>query len=184
MGRYPQPGTRSNSGEASLSPRKMGFGSSMEFVLVPIYRHRVRIISPARVFILPWNTFIGEGLVDYGFRAEAAELVTRLMNAIVLNLKRDKAFRRYYHSQTGAGIGERDALVGLAPLGLFLYTLGVKLLSPTRVEIAGTNPFPWPVTVKYRGLTILRQNEKTTIIFPDGQAVTLDGSESRIVALE
>jgi hypothetical protein len=139
---------------------------------------------PCQSVYLPWNTLIGEGLVDYGFRAEAAELVTRLMNAIVLNLKRDKAFRRFYHSQTGAGIGERDALVGLAPLGLFLYTLGVKLISPTRVEIASTNPFPWPVTVKYRGLTVLRQNEKTTIVFPDGQAVTLDGSESRIVALE
>jgi hypothetical protein len=139
---------------------------------------------PCQSVFLPWNSFFGEGLVDYGFRAEAAELVKHLMNAIVMNLKRDKAFRRYYHSQTGAGIGERDALVGLAPLSLFLYTLGVKLFSPTRVEIAGTNPFPWPVTVKYRGLTILRQNEKTTIIFPDGQAITLDGSESRIVALE
>jgi hypothetical protein len=127
---------------------------------------------------------IGEGLVDYGFRSEAAELVTRLMNAVVINLKRDQSFRRFYHSHTGAGIGERDALVGLAPLELFLYTLGVKLLSPTRVEIAGINPFPWPVTVKYRGLTVLRQSEKTTIIFPDGQAVTLDGAEPRIVALE
>jgi hypothetical protein len=67
---------------------------------------------------------------------------------------------------------------------LFLDTLGVKVLSPTRVKIAGINPFPWPVTVKYRGLTVLRQSEKTTIIFPDGQAVTLDGAEPRIVALE
>jgi hypothetical protein len=133
---------------------------------------------------LPWNVAIGEGLLDYGYRSEAAELVTHIMNAVVLCLKRDKAFRRFYHSQTGAGIGERDALVGLAPMGLFLHTLGIKLLSPTRVEIAGTNPFPWPVTVKYRGLTVLRQSEKTTIVFPDGQAITLEGAEPRLVALE
>jgi hypothetical protein len=101
-----------------------------------------------------------------------------------MNLKRDKSFRRFYHSQTGIGIGERDALVGLAPLHLFLYVLGVKLFTPTRVEIAGINPFPWPVTVKYRGLTILRQSDKTTIIFPDGQAVTLNGPEPRTVTLE
>jgi hypothetical protein len=106
------------------------------------------------------------------------------MRAVVMNLKRDQSFRRFYHAQTGVGIGERDALVGLAPLQLFLYVLGVKLYSPTRVEIAGRNPFPWPVTVKYRGLTVLRQSDKTTIIFPDGQAVTLDGAEPRIVALE
>jgi hypothetical protein len=139
---------------------------------------------PCQSIHMPWNTVIGEGLVDYGYREQAAELVTRLMSAVVVSLKRDQAFRRFYHAQTGAGIGERDALAGLAPLGLFLYTLGVKLFSPTRVEISGFNPFPWPVTVKYRGLTILRQIEKTTIIFPDGQAVTLEGSESRTVALE
>jgi hypothetical protein len=133
---------------------------------------------------LPWNTAIGEGLVDYGFRIEAAELVTRLMKAVVMVLKREKGFRRYYHSQTGAGIGERNALAGLAPLDLFLKTLGVRLYSPTRVEITGTNPFPWPVTVKYRGLTVLRQSGKTTIIFSGGQAVTLDGPESRMISLE
>ena len=133
---------------------------------------------------LPWNTLVGEGLVDYGFRAEAAELVTRLMNAVILNLKREKAFHRFYHSQTGAGIGERDALAGMAPLELFLYTLGVKLFSPMRVEIAGINPFPWPVTVKYRGLTVLRQSEKTTVIFSDGQTVIVEGPEPRTVTLE
>jgi hypothetical protein len=139
---------------------------------------------PCQSVHLPWNSAIGQGLVDYGFRTEAAALVTRVMKAVVMNLKKDKAFLRFYHSQTGAGTGERNALVGLAPLGLFLYTLGVKLFSPTRVEISGTNPFPWPVTVKYRGLTVLRQSEKTTVIFPDGQAVILVGTEPRIVALE
>jgi Mannosylglycerate hydrolase MGH1-like glycoside hydrolase domain len=139
---------------------------------------------PCQSVHLPWNVVIGEGLVDYGFRKEAAALVTRLMKAIIQNLKRDSAFRKLYHSLTGAGSGERDALTGLAPLRLFLYTLGVKIFSPTRVEIAGINPFPWPVTVKYRGLTVLRQNEKTTVIFPDGQAVTLEGPEPRAVVLE
>lgn len=133
---------------------------------------------------LPWNTFIGEGLVDYGFRSEAAELVTRIMRAVVFNLKRDKTFRRFYNSQTGAGIGEQNALIGLAPVGLFLYTLGVKVYSPTRVEISGFNPFPWPVTVKYQGLSVLRHNGKTTIIFPNGQAISLDGAEPRIITLD
>ncbi len=140
--------------------------------------------QPCNSVHLFWNSLVGEGLVDYGFRVEAAELVTRLMKAVIINLKRDKVFRRYYDSQTGAGYGDRNALGGLAPLGLFLDTLGVKIYTPTSVEISGINPFPWPVTVKYRGLTVLRQSEKTTVIFPDGQTVSLEGSESRIITLE
>ncbi len=133
---------------------------------------------------IPWNTLIGEGLVDFGFRSVAAELVTHLMNAAILNLKRGKGFRRFYDSRTGAGSGERDALDGFAPLSLFLYTLGVKIYSPKKVKISGANPFPWPVTVKYRGLTVLRQSEKTTVIFQDGQTVTVEGDEPHIIALE
>lgn len=120
---------------------------------------------------LPWNLLVGEGLLRYGYRDEATALVTRLMDAISLTLKRDAAFRRYYDPAIGYGAGERNALAGLAPLGLFLDVLGVRIISPTRVWLAGFNPFPWPVTVKYRGLTVLRQMEKTTVIFPDGQSI-------------
>jgi hypothetical protein len=133
---------------------------------------------------LPWNALIGEGLVAYGYRTEAADLVVRLMKAIIQNLKNNRSFLRYYHAETGQGLGERNALNGLAPLGLFLDVLGVKLISPRRVELTGFNPFPWPITVKYRGLTVLRQSERTAVIFPDGQTITVEGSEPRIVALE
>lgn len=133
---------------------------------------------------LPWVSLVGEGLVAYGYRALAAELVMRLMNAVVLSLKKEAAFRRHYHAETGQGSGERNALEGLAPLGLFLDVLGVRLISPRRVALSGFNPFPWPVTVKYRGLTVLRQAEKSTVIFPDGQTVVVDDPAPRIVALE
>jgi hypothetical protein len=133
---------------------------------------------------LPWNTLIGEGLLQYGYRSQAAELVTRLMGAVTQTLKREGAFRRYYHVESGRGMGERNALSGLAPLSLFLQTLGVRLISPSRVALAGVNPFPWPVTVKYRGTTILRQKDKTVIIFADGQTVTVNDPEPRFVSLE
>ncbi len=133
---------------------------------------------------LMWNLIVGQGLLHYGFRQPAAELVTNLMTVIIQSLKRERAFRRYYHSETGQGLGERNALSGLAPLGLFLETLGVRLISPTRVVLGGFNPYPHPVTVKYRGLTLLCQKEKTTVIFPDGQTVTVDDPSPRIVSLE
>ncbi|MEW5868941.1 MAG: hypothetical protein AB1894_06670 [Chloroflexota bacterium] len=133
---------------------------------------------------LPWNTLIGEGLVQYGYRQVAAELLIRLMSAVIQSLKQDRAFRRTYHADSGHGQGERNALSGLAPLGLFLEVLGVRPISPHRVALAGFNPFPWPVTVKYRGLTVLRQKDKTIVIFPDGQTVTISDPAPRIVSLE
>jgi hypothetical protein len=132
---------------------------------------------------LPFNVLIGEGLLLYNYRSEAAELFTRIMNAIIKTLKRDGAFRRHYHAESGYGIGEKNALEGLAPIGFFLDTLGVRIISPIKVAIVGFNPFPWPVTVKYRGLTVLRQKDKTNIIFPGGQTVTVTDPDPQVIVL-
>jgi hypothetical protein len=131
-----------------------------------------------------WNTLIGDGLIQYGYRSEAAELVARNMQATIQALKQDHAFRRYYHADDGHGSGERNAFTGLAPLGLFMKVLGVRIISPLRVALNGRNPFPWPVTIKYRGLTILRQHDKTNVVFPDGQTVTIKDPKPQIVALD
>ena len=72
----------------------------------------------------------------------------------------------------------------MAPLGLFLETLGVRLISPTRVALSGSNPFPWPVTVKYRGLSVFRQSDKTMVIFPGGQTVNVNKPDPQVVSLE
>jgi hypothetical protein len=131
---------------------------------------------------LPWNALIGEGLLAYGYRQAAAHLMTRIMSAVIQNLKKQHAFASAYHAETGAGIGERNSLQGLAPLGLFLDILGVEFKSPTQVGLKGKNPFPWPVTVKYRGLTVTRQAEQTIVVFPDGQTVTLNDPTEAVVA--
>jgi hypothetical protein len=121
---------------------------------------------------LPWNQLIGEGLLGYGLREQAAQLLARLMNGIIQSLKRERAFHLRYHAETGAGLGERHALAGLAPVGLFLQTLGVEILSARHVRLSGSNPFVWPVTVKYRGLSVTRGFKETEITFPGGQSVT------------
>jgi hypothetical protein len=122
---------------------------------------------------LPWNQLIGEGLLMYGYRREAVRLTAHIMSAVIQNLKRTQAFYRTYHAETGAGQGERNTLQGLAPLGLFLAALGVEIQNPTRVILSGENLFPWPVTVKYKGLTVTRLMGQTDVIFPNGQLVTV-----------
>jgi hypothetical protein len=131
-----------------------------------------------------WNNLIGLGLLKYGFQKEAAELITRLMNAIILNLKTNKSFYNNYFSDSGRGIGERNGLGGLPPQDLFLKTLGVKIINPTKVLINGTNPFPWPVSIRYQGLWIYRDKKKTKIIFPGGQSAIVKSPEPREVSLE
>jgi len=141
--------------------------------------------APASELVhMPWNLLIGEGLLGYGLREEAAQLIGRLMSAIVQNLKQQHAFADSYHAETGAGFGGRNSVNGLAPLGLFLDTLGVEIRSPRQVILRGKNPFPWPVTVKYRGLTITRQADRTRITFPDGQMITLEDPANAAVCVE
>ena len=150
---------------------------------------------------IPWNALIGEGMLGYGLRDEAARLTERLMNGVIQNLKDQHGFARAYHATSGMGLGERNPVQGLAPLGLFLDTLGVRLelsrvdrgstpapgvssIARMRVILSGKNPFPWPVTVKYRGLTVTRRAENTEIVFPNGQTVTLDDPTDAQVSVD
>ena len=130
---------------------------------------------------LPWNNLIGEGLLAYGFREEAAQLTIRLMNAVVSGLKENAAFYERYHAVTGAGMGERGSVAGATPVGLFLKTLGVEILSPNSVRLEGVNPFPWPVTLVYRGLRVVRGLESTEVKFPNKAAITVTDPEPCVV---
>jgi hypothetical protein len=131
----------------------------------------------------PWNLFIGEGLLRYGFRTDAARLVAHLMTGIVQNLKQNRAFYARYHAENGTGLGERNSLNGLAPVGLFLRVLGVEILSSTRVRLEDKNPFPWDVTITYRGLRVKRGQEKTEVTFANGKSVTVTDIEPVVVSL-
>jgi hypothetical protein len=110
-------------------------------------------------------------------------LVAHLMTGVIQNLKQKRTFYQRYHADSGQGLGERNALSGLAPVGLFLQVLGVQVLSSTRVRLDGKNPFPWPVTVHYKGLKVIRGLERTEVIFPNGKSATIDDPAPCIVSL-
>ena len=132
---------------------------------------------------LPWNLFIGEGLLRYGFRSDAARLIAHLMTGVIQNLKQNRAFYARYHAESGIGLGERNSLNGLAPVDLFLRVLGVEILSSTRVKLEDKNPFPWDVTIQFRGLRVVRGQEKTEVIFANGKTVTVTDVEPVVVSL-
>jgi hypothetical protein len=134
-----------------------------------------------------WNTMLGEGLLDYGFRAEAADLVTRLMTAMLAVLKEQKSFREAYNPDQLEGLGDRDYLWGVAPVALFMQVLGVRLVGTRKVFLEGCNPFPWPVTIRHKGLTVVRGlpsdagGGSTTITFPSGRSAVVRGEAPQLV---
>jgi len=82
------------------------------------------------------------------------------------------------------GNGETHVINSVAPLGLFLDTLGVRLLSSNKIALKGFNPYSLPVTVKYRGINIYKQMDKTTVIFPNGETTIIEGDGLKIITLE
>jgi len=128
-----------------------------------------------------WNLLLGEGLMSYGFHEQAAELVTRLMRNVVGTLKEDKAFRARYNPDQGGGVGRREYIDGVAPLSLFLQILGVRLISPHKVWIKPGNTYPWPVTLRWRGLVVQCEQGETRVTFPDGQEVVVQDAEAQMV---
>lgn len=131
-----------------------------------------------------WNQIIGEGLLAYGYRERAAELVSRLMDNAIQTLRTESSFRQFIDVQSGQVWGESNTLSGLAPLGLFMETLGIRLFSHQRLMVSGFNPFPWPITVKYRGIQILCEKDRATIAFPNGQSLEITDPNPRIISLE
>ena len=127
------------------------------------------------------NSLVGEALTDLGFVDEAAELVTRLMAAVVATLRLEKTTCQAHNPDTGAGLGERGHPAGAAPLSLFLHVLGVRFLDTQRLWLRGRNPFPWPVTLRWKGLVVRRLEAHTLVTFADGQQVRIDTAQPQIV---
>lgn len=128
-----------------------------------------------------WNTMIGEGLADNGHCAEAAELIRRIMTAMIYTLKTEKAFREAYSCDVLEGLGERDYLWGVAPVHLFLRTLGVRIISPRKVWLAGHNPFPWSVVVRWRGVTVTKTDKITIVRFASGREAAIKDEAEQMV---
>jgi hypothetical protein len=133
---------------------------------------------------LPWNTLILDGLIQYGEKSKAAELFMRLMKPVGNVLQKDMTLYQSYHNETGKPIGIQNSITSLIPLGLFLRILGLKIISPFMIEISGNNPFPWPVTVKYQGLTVIKEEKKTLVTFPDGQNISVNNSKFQRISVK
>jgi hypothetical protein len=124
--------------------------------------------------LMPWNVLVGEGLLRYGYRKEAAELVRRLMEGVVLNLRTRHDFYSQTDAVNGKALGEVGHLHGMAPVGLFLRTAGIHQLSPERLIIQTGSPFSHAITVKYKGTGVTLTAKDALITFTSGQSIRVD----------
>ncbi len=100
------------------------------------------------VLNLLWLSLIMDGMITYEERKKAAEVFTRMMKAVVSSMKADMTLHQFYHSETGKPLGPINSLTSLIPIGSLLNVIGVKIYNSSKVEVSGSNPFPWPVTIK------------------------------------
>jgi len=131
-----------------------------------------------------WVNLVGEGLLAYGYHSAAMELFSHTMDAITGSLKRYHSFRQLYDAETGQPFGERNHLRGLVPLGFFLKLIGIQKITPQEIFIDQFNPFPFTVTVKYRGMMIACHTHDAVVTFPTGQIARVSGPGPHRVCLE
>ncbi len=132
---------------------------------------------------LPWNLLIGRSLLRYNKRLLAAELFSKIMDAILINLDDSGCFFSAYDAQSGKGIGRKNTPEGLVPIGFFLELVGIRFLNEKEILIEGEYPFPWPVTISFRGRKIFRDQDMTRIDFPGDKTRIIHGSEKEVIQL-
>lgn len=131
-----------------------------------------------------WTVMMGEALVRAGARDVAAALFQKVMANVLGGLQADDAFREGYDSETGAGLGNRDYTSGAAIVPLFLRVVGVQVVHGGKVVLAGGNPLPWPVTIRHRGVTVVKGGEASEITFASGRTVVVAHQDAEQVVLD
>mgnify|MGYP001609483653 CR=1 FL=1 len=56
-----------------------------------------------------------------------------------------------------------------------------SLISPTKIALRGHNPFPWPINLRWRGVTIRWEAEEAHVRFPDGGEIRVAGRQIQTV---
>jgi hypothetical protein len=131
-----------------------------------------------------WNMLMGEAAIRYGKGELALEWIERWMRTLALSLRTDRSFRAGYAPVLGGGSGPRNSLQGIFPVGLFLAALGVHPVSASRVWVGGRSIFPFAVTIRYKGMTLIRMEDALQVEFPSGVRREFHGTQRTLIDAE
>ncbi len=127
------------------------------------------------------NHWIAEGLLRYGYEAEAAHLLKNLMHVVINTLKVEQGFSGSYDADGEQILYDNVSVSGLTPFALLLEVLGVELITPRSLRIKPGNPLGAPVRISWRGLSIVCELDRTLVTFPDGSVTEVIGDATNLV---
>ena len=121
------------------------------------------------VVSLVWNVLLLEGLLRYGFWDLARQGLEALLDRLARHWSQEGVLYAQYHGPRGEGLGERETLTALPPLGLLLDMAGLRPLPGLRLAVCPWFPFPQPIVVRLWQMEIRRGAEGLRIRFPWGE---------------
>lgn len=127
------------------------------------------------------NHWLAEGLLRYGFREEAAELLTCLMTSVVKTLREEHRFYAKYDADREVVLRENVTAAGLTPFNLLLKVVGVEMITPWKVRVRPGHALGRPIRLKWRGLEVTCHPDATLVRFPDGGIAEVTGSHEQLV---
>ncbi len=127
-----------------------------------------------------WTSLLIDKFIKEGETTRAFNLLQSWVRASIRSLNSEHSLFEAADASNGRPYGNRSAAAGILPLNLVLRMAGVHFMEDGRVQIAGANPFPWPIGFRYRGVHVLRDGKNTRISFPNGELQHHFGSVKRI----
>lgn len=122
-----------------------------------------------------WLTLLGEGLIEAGYLAEAADLTRRYLDAVTRALAHDPPVLPEAYPPSGDPLSTgRGHLLGAAPVHLLLRVFGIRIIDAHRVWAGGPFVWPHPVTIRQHGVSVTRSAAGTQIRFPGGHSHRLE----------
>ena len=147
------------------------------------FKQDVNEKKPALTIDPLWNYLIIDGLISYGFNNEAMQIFSNLMACIIADMKENKALHARYIAENGKPLEGKNSVRGCLPIQLFLRLNGIDFLNENMIILKAGNPFPSPITVKYRGTKITCETDETIIQFLSGEKVHITEKEPQIIQL-
>lgn len=130
-----------------------------------------------------WMGLVIEGMLEHGYRQQAADAVENLLQAQARILAEHKKFFMFYHADQPQGLGERGHLDGLPPLHLLMQLFGVQILSAGKVRVHETFAWGRAVKIQQHGVMVERSSRKIRITFPSGYRVdAVEGAGWQVIA--
>ena len=120
-----------------------------------------------------WLTLICEGMLKAGFRAEATEILKRVLDMLARVLAREGKLSRFYHADEAKGFGEDHHIGGIVPVSLLNDVIGIRIVAADKVWVG--DAFTWgdPISVEQHGVIVRRSSDEIQIDFPSGHSETL-----------